>query len=406
MNKKNAKFKSDSKSTNFLTRPITNPFKGSRGNESKIDKAISAQGSSREKRKFWEIEFGKSVPDAVLLQVTRQLGSFTSAGVSILDTIELLLKSVKHKRMNETLRDLSEKIRNGSSISQAVLDHPKVFPKYYASILEASERSGDLATTFDTLTFYIERDYTSKRTVKSAMYYPVLLIGLSILAIFTLSTVVLPKFEVFFKSLNAKLPLATRLLLDFSRFMAEYWWAISLAILASIAIFYRYRSSQVGRLSTDRLAIRLPFVGKIVELVLLERFTRILGSLAGAGVPLPDALSLASKSLGNVVYRQAIEKISDGVMQGRGFVDPLEETNVFPEEAIQIFRVGEQSGRLIQQLDFASAYYAKEVDYRLKNASTLIEPVVLAVVGGGVGFVAVALVSAMYGIYSSTALGG
>jgi type IV pilus assembly protein PilC len=333
------------------------------------------------------------------------MAAFTSAGIPIVDAIEMLAKTSKNKNMKSTLYGVADEIRNGASLSTAVGMYPKVFPKFYIAILEASDRSGDIAITFQNLTAYIERDYTSKRTIKSALYYPAILLVIAILAIFILSIVVLPKFEVFFSSLNAKLPLPTRMLLNFSNFMQHDWWLVAAVIIGAIVAVWAYRKTPAGLFQTDALLLKLPIFGRVLEIISLERFTRVLGSLANAGVPLPEALELSSKVVSNEVYLRAINFVREGVIAGRGFIDPLEETKVFPEEIQQILRVGEQTGRLVEQLEFASQYYSKEVDYRLKNVSTLIEPIILVFVGGGVGFVAVALVSAMYGIYSSNALG-
>jgi type IV pilus assembly protein PilC len=255
------------------------------------------------------------------------------------------------------------------------------------------------------LTAYIERDFTSKRTIKSALYYPAILLVIAILAIFILSIVVLPKFEVFFASLNAKLPLPTRMLLNFSSFMQHDWWLVAAIIIGAIVAVWAFRKTPGGLFATDGLLLKMPIFGRVLEIISLERFTRVLGSLANAGVPLPEALDLSSKVVSNEVYLRAIQSVRDGVIAGRGFIEPLEDTKVFPEEILQILRVGEQTGRLVEHLEFSSQDYANDVVYRLKNVSTIIEPIILVFVGGGVGFVAVALVSAMYGIYSSNALG-
>lgn len=369
------------------------------------NKVLKSQ-SPKQKKKWWEIEFGKIVPDRILLQITRQLSILGQSGVPILDSIDLLIKTTKHKRMRQTLEDIGFQLRNGVSLSAAISQHSNIFPIYYSSIIEASEHSGDLNMAFETLTIYIERDFNAKRTLKSATYYPAILIVISILAIFILSIMVLPKFEVFFESLNAELPTATRALLAYARFMAEDWKSVVFVIATIILIFNYIRSKPRGRFLIDQKILQLPLFGKIITLVILERFTRILGTLSSAGVPILNGLDLVGKTINNVVFTGAIKSISEGVLQGRGFVEPLEETKVFPEETIQILRVGEQSGRLSEQLEYASSYYAKEVDYLLKNVGNLIEPIILVFVGGGVGFVAIALVSAMYGIYSSTAIIG
>lgn len=359
----------------------------------------------QESKPFWEVEIGRTVPQDVLLQVTRQLAAFSSAGVPIIEALSLLAESTKHKRMKSTLSEMAQDIRSGETLPGAAKTHKSVFPGYYLAILEAADRTGDIATAFETLSNYLERDLNSVRAVKSALYYPIVLILLAIGAVAVLSIVVLPRFVDFFTSLNATLPLPTRILLDSSSFVATYWWAIGLLLLASIAIFFIVRNFDSGRLLQDKLILRLPIFGKIVRLIALERFTRVLGSLTNAGVSLPDALELSANVMNNFAFTVAIREIREQVLRGEGITNPMSKFPVFPKESVQILKVGEQTGQLTDQLNHAADFYAKEVDYKLKNLTALIEPVVLLIVGGGVGFVAVALVSAMYGIYNSGSFG-
>lgn len=358
-----------------------------------------------EVKHWWDIEIGKPVSQQVLLQVTRQLAAFTAAGVPLLEALRLLANAVNHKRMKATLLAIAEDVRDGDTLPQAARSHPQVFPEYYLSILDASERSGDLRTTFETLASYLERDLASSRAVKSALYYPAILLVMAVVAVVVLSTTVLPRFEQFFSSLGAELPLATRILLSVSRFMGDWWWAVLLGFAWLVVMLIIFRNAKTGRLVTDRFLLRLPIFGHLIEIIVLERFARVLGSLSAAGVPLPDGLRLASGVMGNQAYNLAVQQTREGVVAGLGLSDPMEATKRFPAEIVEIIRVGEQTGRLVEQLDHSATYYAKEVDYRLKNLTTLIEPVVLLIVGGGVGFVAIALVSAMYGIYSSVNVG-
>ena len=365
------------------------------------DEEIAREYEER-KSNFWEIDIGRPVPQSVLLQVTRQMGAFASSGIPIIEAINLLAVSTKNKRMKAVLVDMARAVNGGMTLPQAVRLNKKVFPSYYIAILDASERSGDLTTAFETLSTYLERDLASVRAVKSALYYPIILIVLAISTVVVLSAVVLPRFADLFASLNVQLPLATRILMGFSQFVST-WWAVllALALVALGAFVYVFRT-EAGRYTIDKAILKLPIFGNVIELIALERFSRVLGSLANAGVPLPDALHLSAGATGNKKYEYAVKSTRDGVLQGRGLVDPLEESKTFPAETVQILRVGEQTGQLVNQLDHAAAYYAKEVDYKLKNITSLIEPVILLVVGGGVGFVAVALVSAMYGIYSGS----
>lgn len=358
-----------------------------------------------EARRWQDIEIGKPVPQAVLLQVTRQLGAFTAAGVPILDALALLAESTKNKRMKATLTAMGEDVRDGDTLPQAARAHPQVFPDFYLAILDASDRSGDLEHTFETLASYLDRDLASNRAVKSALYYPAILVVLAVVAIVVLAVVVLPRFEVFFASLNTELPLPTRMLLAGSRFFGTWWWAIGLVLVMLLTLAWIFRRSSYGRLATDRALLHLWVFGRLLQLIAMERFSRVLGSLSSAGVPLPDSLKLAAGVMGNKAYENAVVATREGVIRGEGLSEPMAATAQFPAEMVQILRVGEQTGRLAQQLEHSAEYYSKEVDYRLKNLTALIEPVVLLVVGGGVGFVAVALVSAMYGIYTSGNLG-
>ena len=362
--------------------------------------------SIKEVKKLSEIQFGKTVSQSDLLNFTRQMAAFSAAGLGVLEALALLERSSKNKEFKKILNQMGLEIRDGETLTNAARQHEDIFPRYYLSILESSERTGDLTETFEILAIYLERDLASIRAVKSALYYPILLILLAFATVFILSTTVLPKFAIFFASLDAKLPLSTRLLISMSGFVASHWFLILIFIVCLVIGFLLYKDSKKGEKVVDALLLRLPIVGKIFVTIILERFTRVLSSLLGAGVPLPDSLDLASGAVSNRVYSDALITTKEGVLRGEGFSDPLEDSNVFPEEAIQMFRVGEQSGHLTSQLDHASKYYAKEVDYKLKNLTTLIEPLVLLIVGGGVGFVAIALVSAMYGIYSSSSLNG
>lgn len=359
--------------------------------------------SIRETKPWWDIEFGTVKPKpGVLLQVTRQMASFTQAGIPVLDALKLLSESSKSKPMAAALGAMVNDIRDGDTLAQAASYHPSIFPEYYCAVLEAAQRSGDLAGTFDTLAKYLERDLAASRAIKSAMYYPAVLVGLGLVAVVVLSIFVLPKFQSFFSALGSDLPLPTVILISITNFMGSYWLIVVAGILGLFIAFRAFRQTKQGRYLTDYALLKMPLLGGVVTLVALERFCRILASLTSTGVPLTEALTITSGVLGNQAFARAVISTRDGVISGRGLTEPMEQSKMFPAETIQIFRVGEQSGLLGRQLGNAADYYSGEVDYRLKNITSLIEPVVLILVGGGTGFVAVALVSAMYGIFSST----
>lgn len=359
-----------------------------------------------EERKSWtEIEFGASVPDGQILQFTRQMSAFISAGISVTKALELLAATAKHKRLKSVIEMLHKDISEGESLGTAIRSQGKVFPAYYSAILQSSERSGDMTAAFETLAAYIERDLGSKRAVRSALYYPAILVFIGVAAVFLLTTVVLPRFQVFFASLDAQLPVTTRILLATSSFFATAWLYIILALILAVILVIAAGKVSRGKYIIDAFLLRIPIIGSVLDLIALERFARVLGTLSIAGVPLPDSLDLAAKVVGNSVYSTAVREVRRGVINGQGLSSPMEDTGAFPEAMVQIVRVGEETGRLSQQLEQSSLMYSKEVDYRLKNLTTLLEPLVLLIVGGGVGFVAIALVSAMYGIYNAGQLG-
>ena len=351
-------------------------------------------------KRWYDMEFGRPVSLEVLLQVTRQLASFSEAGIPVAKGISILSETTENKRMAEILEEILMDVEGGAQLSDAVKQYPNVFPRYYSAILNSAERSGNLTEALSTLNSYLERDLRSKRAVRSAMVYPAVLIALTLLAVVVWSVFVLPRFQVFFDSLSVKLPLTTRMLLAITHFVQNWWWAfVVVGILAGIGLFFMRRAPK-GRLKLDQIMLKLPVAGSLIELVALERFCRVLSTLVRTQVSLPDALELAGSSTGNRVFEDAISQARMRVIQGEGLAAPLERANIFPAAAVQIFRIGEESGQLGSQLSQAASFYSDELDHRLKNFTALLEPATLIVIGGGVGFVAIALVSAMYGIYS------
>lgn len=347
-----------------------------------------------------QMEFGNVVPPQVLVQAVRQLSSFAQAGMPIAKGLEVLADSTVNKRMSRVLREVHDELQAGSTLSEALSHHPRVFPIYFQAIIGAAEQSGDLTGALINLNEYLDRDLRSKRAVRGALYYPAVLFALAIGAIALLSTVVLPKFTVFFESLGAELPLPTRALIWFTSTFAKTWWIL---LLIAIAMWIGYTvagRNPGGRMLLDSAKLRLPIFGPLAQLVAVERFCRVLATLVATRVPLPEALILAGRATGNRRFEVAVTAARKRVLAGEGLAAPLRDTGVFPTAAIQIFHIGEESGQLEGQLAQAAGFYSDEMDHRMKTFTGLLEPIVLLFIGGGTGFVAVALISAMYGIYS------
>jgi type IV pilus assembly protein PilC len=355
----------------------------------------------KERKSFTQIEITtKKLKPVDLMNFSRQFAAFLRAGIPILDALEALQEESQNPQLRQVLQDISDALRSGAPLSEAMGAHSDIFPTYYVSILRSAELTGNLDTVLDQLASYIERDLSARRAVKSALTYPAVIMVMAVVTVVVLVSYVLPKFEDFFKSFNAKLPLVTRMLLSFSRFLTD--WApviIGLIIVVSVSLFVFLRTDR-GKLRRDKVMLGVPVVKDVVRYAVIERFFRILGSMLRAGVPIPDAMSAATEATNNRVYEAALAGAREEVMRGHGLARPITDTGLFPGASGQMLRVGEESGTLDRQLELAADFYSQELDYKLKRLTSLFEPAVIVVMGLIVGFVAIALVSAMYGIFN------
>jgi type IV pilus assembly protein PilC len=353
-------------------------------------------------RRLLNIEITKrKIPKKDLMHFSRQLAVFIRAGIPIVDALDTIREEMSPKQLfTRVLDDVSEQLRSGATFSGAAASHGEVFPAYYLGILESAELTGRLDDVLDQLADYIDRDLEARRKVVTALTYPGIIAGLAVIVVGILVGFVLPRFETFFDDLNAKLPLPTRIMLGISHITSTYWWVFALLFAAFVALMFWFMRAARGRVARDKLLLRLPIVGDLIQHAILERFCRIMSSMMSAGVSLPDAMSVTSDAVNNAVYREGLDSAREAMMRGEGLAAPLAETGLFPAAARQMFRVGEDTGTLDKQLDTAATYFDRELDYKIKRFTNLFEPVVIVAMGVIVGFVAIALVSAMYGIFN------
>jgi len=335
----------------------------------------------------------------VVMHLSRQLGAFVRAGLPLIDAVRILGEEAANSSVARMLRDVEQGLRGGDRLSDCIDRHPKIFPEFYREILRSAELTGQLDVVLDQLADYLERDLEARRKIKAALIYPAMIALMSVVTVVVLATFVLPRFKSFFASLNAKLPLPTRMLLAVTDFLGQWWWALLAGLLAVIALYAFAVRTTGGRYARDRALLAVPAIGPTVRHALVERFCRILSSMVSAGVPLPEALRVATDSLRNRVFMRALGRVAQAVLNGEGLARPLTGSGLFPVTAAQMIRVGEDTGTLDTQLEVTAQYYESELDYRLKKLTALFEPAVIVVMGLVVGFVAVALVSAMYGIF-------
>lgn len=383
--------------------PVTDENYGS-GGVATMSPADPVEDDTTEKKSWLQsvLQFEitkKKVPRKDLMHFSRQMAVFIKAGIPILEAIDGITEEMGNKKYKEILNDVRARLSNGDTFTNACAAHPEAFPNFYVGMLRTAELSGTLDVVLEELADYIERDLDARRKVTSALIYPAVIFVVGVVVIVVLVTYVLPRFRTFFRSLDAKLPLPTRMLLAVSDFFTNYWY-IPLAIIAVFILFGMWlQATEPGRAVRDRMLLRSPALGDLVHHIILERFCRIMSSMMSAGVPLPEALRVTSDATSNVIFRRGIETAREAMMRGEGLAGPLAATGLFPASARQMMRVGEDTGTLDAQLATASDYFGRELEYKIKKFTSLFEPLVIVVMGVLVGFVAIALVSAMYGIF-------
>jgi type IV pilus assembly protein PilC len=341
----------------------------------------------------------KKVPRRELMHFSRQMAVFIRAGIPILEALDSITEEMANKKFKQVLDDVGQRLRAGQTFADSAAVHPEAFPDFYIGILRSAELTGNLDDVLDRLSDYIDRDLAARRRITGALTYPIAVLALSVVVVVVLTAFVLPRFETFFASLHAKLPLPTRILLDISHFITHRWYVLAaIGLVLLLVVIWMFRSTR-GRATRDRLVLRLPVVGELVRLAILERFCRILSSMVVSGVPLPQALAVTTEAVHNDVYKRGLRDVQQAMVRGEGLATPLAETGLFPSAARQMFRVGEATGTLDDQLETAATFFDRELEFKLKRFADLFEPAVIISVGLVVGFVAIALVSAMYGIF-------
>ena len=341
----------------------------------------------------------KKVPREEIMHFSRQLGVFVKAGIPILDSLEIIAGETTNKLFRKVLDTMIEALAAGDTFALAAEAHPEAFPAYYVGMLSSAELAGNLDVVLTQLADYMERDADARGKVTSAMIYPSVVLGMSIVTFVVLGVFVMPRFKVFFQSLHASLPLPTRMLISVTNFIESEWYILFGAIAFVVIAFVVALRSKQGRARIDSLVLKLPVLGDLVQHVMVERICRILSSMIQAGVALPEAMTVTSESVSNSVYKRGLDTIRDEMLEGLGLADPVATTQLFPSAARQMMRVGEETGTLDEQLTVAAQYYARELDSKIKRFTGLFEPAIIIVMGVVVGFVAIALISAMYGIY-------
>jgi len=324
---------------------------------------------------------------------TRQLATMLKAGVPLLQSFDIVARGNSNPRFSRLMMDMKNKIEAGSSLSQAFREHPAHFDALYCNLVGAGESSGMLDAVLDRLATYQEKILAIKSKIKSAMFYPISVLVVAIVVMWVIMVFVIPSFKQVFANFGAELPLPTLIVITMSDFFVKWWWLIFICIAAGItAAIIGFKRSEAVRYTFDRLLLKLPIVGQIVEKATIARWTRTLQTMFAAGVPLVESLDAVGGAAGNIVYALATKRIQTEVSTGSTLTNAMSNTRLFPSMVLQMTQIGEEAGSLDNMLGKVADFYEREVDDAVAALSSLLEPVMIVFLGVFIG----GLVIAMY----------
>ena len=343
---------------------------------------------------FLSLFFGVSSKDVMVF--TQDLATLLEAGLPVDRALSLLIESAEKERFKMVVNDILKSVQGGGYLSDALAKHPRAFTSFYVSMARAGEAGGVLEAVLSRLGEFLESAQELKDYIKSAMVYPIFLVGVGGVSIIVLLTFVIPKFSIIFSDMGQAIPLSTQLLLGVSELLQSYWWAILILLGAGYFFIGKYINTPAGRLKFDRKKMNFPVVGDLIKKIEVARFARTLGTLTKSGVPILQALTLVKDIMGNKVISAAMEKVYARVKEGDRLSKPLRDTGIFPPLAIQMITVGEETGRLDRMLLRVAESYEKMVRNTVKRLISLLEPAMILLMGLVVGFVVVSMLMAVF----------
>jgi len=340
----------------------------------------------------------RAKPEAIIL-FSRQLALLLETGTDIVTSLELLQAQASDRSFRRVLGDVISDLRGGNQLSVALSKYPEVFPQIYRRSLSVGERTGSLETVLRHVADYMEKEVTTRKGVKNALLYPVIVSIVAVIVIAILVTFVLPAFTSLYISLGTELPLATRILLALVNGLNNYGLHILIALIIAAGLAFVYIRTPAGKYQWDRLLLRLPLIGRVNLLNELARCCRSMSLLFRAGLPLPEIMSLVIDSSGNTVVTEAFTGVQQDMLKGEGLSQPMAKHQLFLPMMVQMVRVGEETGNLDVTLLAVAETYETEAADKTRSLIALIQPALTLVIGLTVAFIAVSLVSAMYSIY-------
>jgi type IV pilus assembly protein PilC len=349
-----------------------------------------------------EITLVKRVKAAELTIMTRQLATMISSGMTLLRTFYVLEEQIENKLLRETIGAVREEIEAGISFSEALANHPKIFSPLYVAMVKAGEAGGVLEEALERVADQLEKDDSLRRQVKSAMAYPTVVMTFALMVLIGLIAFIVPVFVDVFKDFGGELPAITKFTVAMSHAVTGQWYILIAVAVGGFVGFKKWRKSSWGRPQWDRVRLRVPFkIGATVQKIALARWSRTFSALYSAGVPIMQAIDVTGKTAGNAAVEDAMDAVIESVKSGGTIAAPLKDASVFPAMVAQMIAVGEETGNLDTMLSKVADFYEDEVAAAIKALTSILEPVMIVLVGAIVGFIVVAMYMPMFKVYDA-----
>ncbi len=341
---------------------------------------------------------GKGIGTRDVVIFTRQFATMINSGLPLVQALDILSEQTENKALKDVTRAVVYDVESGHTLADALRKHPKAFSELYVNMVAAGEAGGILDTILLRLATFMEKNDALVRKVKGAAIYPAVIFSVAILAVIILLVFVIPVFRSMFADVKMELPLPTRIVIGLSDFLKHFWWLLGVGIAAVVFGFRRYYATPAGRLNLDRVMLALPVLGEVIRKSAVSRFTRTLGTLIASGVSILDGLEITAKTAGNRVIHDAVMESRASIAGGETIAAPLQKSKVFPPMVISMIAVGEQTGGLDEMLSKIADFYDEEVDAAVEALLSLMEPVMIVLLGVVVGGMIVAMYLPIFGM--------
>jgi type IV pilus assembly protein PilC len=360
--------------------------------ETVVTTNLRRQGVRITKIKRQSFRGGRKVTDKDVAFFTRQLATMLKSGVPLLQSFEIVARGHSNPRFSRLMMDIKNKVEAGSSLSSAFREHPAHFDSLYCNLVAAGETAGILDSILDRLAIYKEKILAIKSKIKSALFYPISVVTVAIVVVCVIMIWVIPAFKSVFASFGADLPAPTLIVMAMSDFFVAYWWAMFIILAGALSGFtFLFKRSATFRLGYDRIILKAPVIGAIIEKATIARWTRTLSTMFAAGVPLVESLDAVGGASGNALYAAGTKKIQTDVSTGTSLTNAMMNTKLFPNMVLQMTQIGEESGSLDGMLGKVADFYEREVDDAVGALSSLHEPIIIVFLGVVIGGLLVAM---------------